>query len=610
MNLHFNFQLRLLLLNWICSHSPVFVRSWEVEFNRNFLCTLGKIIRVQEMIWFVSDQMNATNSAGCQELIISMYKCLGLTQSILSNRTDIRFIQSENKKHALSVVFTTTPEDPILHVHDLALRGRHFYISLLIAVNIVHDFKVVEQFLLGLNKRHFHSSLLYFYTSNRTNELFGNNMYPEVKPENRSNYLEEIRQLLNKTLAGGADMLGYKMYTPLRQDLPHVFGYVNASGQINWRGAAYNLLEVFTNYCNSSLIEYEMPKDRLGGDVIDMKAALELIRRSKVAVMAHAYALFQEDDELSKSYPLKVVRWCLMVPVWNSATTMLYPVEPFDNWTWFGIVGVFGALVVTKCLWCCWQGTHQLATRLGESVLNSFCLSIGIGTPNVFGAPSVVDFLIFACIFFYGFFLTSNYTSLLGSIFTVTLFRAQINTMDDLISANISVMIIDYELEFLHSSGEELAENFSRLILPVDSATFNLHQVQLNSSFAYFVTEEKWHFLELQQKYLKQGIFKFSDICFGSYHLTYPLQTDSLLYRNLEYFIYRTHSSGMLDHYESTAFDYAVKAGLVKRLAANSEFTSAGMQHLAVVFFMLLIMLGVSFIVFVIELQCARFKNE
>ncbi|XP_018794896.1 PREDICTED: uncharacterized protein LOC108972663 [Bactrocera latifrons] len=601
-----NAELLVFWLSLVCFSTLQLAQSWDVEYTLNMLCKQGKTFYMQEIIWYVSESIDATNSGDVEELIISLDQCLGFTQTVITNNTDIRLIKSENRKIALNIVFCTATDDPIIQVYDRTALGRHMYFGLIIMVNIVEDFSVAEQLLLDLHSHNFINTLLYYYSSNRTNELFGYSLYPEYHLQNRSNFLEYVTENFEKVWTGGVDMLGYKLYTPLREDLPHVFSYKNSAGQTYWRGSAYNLLKLFTDYYNASLVKYEMPKDHLGGNVIDMKSALDLIRHKKVDVMAHAYALFKEDDELGKSYPLMVVRWCLMVPIWNSVTTMYYPLEPFDDLVWFIIVGVFFALVSVKCLWCCWQSTHQLASRLSDTVLECFCLMIGIGTPNYFGAPTVLDFLIFTTIYFYGFFLIANYTSLLGSIFTVNLFHAQINTMDDLIETNISVMIIDYELEFLLSEGDELPANFSRLLLPVDPATFAQHQVQLNTSFAYFITEEKWNFLEIQQKYLKRRLFKFSDICFGSYHLAYPLQPDSVLYRNLEYFIYRMHSSGMLGHYQSTAFDYAVHARLVRRLADNAEFTSAGMQHLLVIFLMLLAMCCISFCVFVGELIIVR----
>ncbi|XP_054088734.1 uncharacterized protein LOC105210763 [Zeugodacus cucurbitae] len=556
---------------------------------------------MQELIWYVSERLDTANSVGVQELILTVDKCLGLSQTVMTNRTDIRFRHTTIRKESLSVVFCTAPDDPILEVHHRTLVGRHAYFSLLIMVNIVDDFQVAQRVMSVSFKRNFQNSLLYYKSSNRTNALFSYLYYPEFHYVNYTNFFEALNKVLRKHLAGGVDLQGYKMYTPLAQGLPHVFSYKNKRAQIVWGGSGYNLLKLFADYCNATLVCFEMPKDHLGGNVIDMKAALDLIRHKKVDVLAQAYALFKADEELGKSYPLMVVRWCLMVPIWNSVSTMYYPLQPFDGLVWFGIIFTFVSLLLIRSLWRYWLGRN-----LSDGVLECVCWSIGFSTPQSINAPSIFDFFMFTTIFFYGFFLTANYTSLLGSILTVTLFRAQINTMDDLIASNISVMIINYELEFLRSGGDELPANFSRLLLPVDPATYSQHQVQFNMSFAYFITEEKWRFLNLQQQYLKQRLFKLSDICFGSYHLTYPLQPDSFLHRNLAYFIYRIHSSGLFYHYERTAFDYAVHAGLVERTRDNPEFIAADMQHLLVVFAMLCVMLTASFFILAVELAVYR----
>ncbi|XP_050324533.1 uncharacterized protein LOC126755858 [Bactrocera neohumeralis] len=563
------------------------------------------MVKMQELIWYVSEHLDTANSVGVQELIKTVDECLGLTQMVMSNRTDLRLTQTSLKKESINVVFCTAPHDPILHVHDLMLLGRHNRFSLLIMVNMVDGFQVAEQVLLGLFKSNFENVLLYYYSSNGTNELFGYLYYPKFHYINFTNIFEMISDGLQKQISGGIDLQGYKLYTPLGQSLPHVFSYKNRRSQTIWSGPGYELLKLFADYCNASLVSYEMPKDRLGGNIIDMKAALDLIRHKKVDVMAHAYALYKADDKLGKSYPLMVVRWCLMVPLCNSISTMYYPIQPFDELVWLGIIFTFVALLLLRYLWCCWLGTN-----LSDSILESVCMSIGLSTPGGIVTPSVLNFFSFACIFFYGFFLTANYTSLLGSILTVTIFHEQINTMDDLIASNTSVMIIDYEMEFLLSEGAELPANFTRLLLPVDPATFNQHQVQLNTSFAYFITEEKWQILNSQQQGLKQRIFKLSDICFGSYHLSYPVQPNWPLQRNLAFYIYRIHSSGLFGHFMRSAFDCAVHAGIVKRMADSPEFKTAGMQHLFVVFSMLLVMLTASVLIFVVELVTYRLSRR
>ncbi|XP_053963916.1 uncharacterized protein LOC128866900 [Anastrepha ludens] len=602
----FSHHVRTTIITALICLTPT-VQSWDRAYIKDYLLPFTQFLEPQEISWFISEQITATNYEGIQEFMLEINAHLGLAQMVLTQRTDKYLIDTEMKKSILVIVFTTTPTDPIMRVHDRALFSRHYTFNLVIMVNEISDFAVVAHFLCDLKRRHFQKAILYYRSTNGTNEVFGYTLFPEFGIKNRSNYLSELSAEFEESKFGGMNTLGYKLRTPLRQDLPGVFHTPGEIGLSSWHGSTFSLLLVFTDFINATLVNYEMPKDSAGGELIDMKAALNLIRRDEITLLAHASGLFYEDDYISLSYPITVVRWCLMVPIWNSVSTMFYPLEPFDDLTWLGIVCVFGALLVVQCLWCCLQGTQQLSARLSDSILRSFCLSTGITAPTTtLGAPSVLDFLIFTTFFFYGFFLTASYTSLLGSILTVNLFRAQFNTMDDLIKANISVMIIDYELEFL-LSGDEIPQNFSRLIKPVDIATFIEHQYNFNTSYAYFVTEEKWHFLDLQQQYHKPRFFKFSNICFGSFFLAFPMHRESFLHRSLEYYIFRMHSSGMLDHYERNTFDYAARAGLVKRLANNMNHTSAGMQHLVVVFLMLIAMFVVSFIVLLVE--CLSFRK-
>nr|XP_014085164.2 uncharacterized protein LOC106614130 [Bactrocera oleae] len=595
-------QLLLTTLLTALFYRATAVHSWDRAYIKDFLLPMMPFVQPQEIAWFISEQLSKTIYVEIEEFIVEFDDELKLTQTVLTHSNDVPFIATEMKKNILSIVFTSGPDDSIMDVHDGALHNRHNTFSFVVMLNGITDFGVVVQFLQDLRRRKFQKPILYYVDDDGHNQVYSYTVFPRFEILDRANYLNELPDEYARFLAGGLETMGYEICTPLRQDLPGVFIAPNASGEIaSWQGSSFSLLKLFTDYINATLVSYEMPKDRLGGNVIDMKAAMDLLRHDNITFLAHAYALFYEDDIISLSYPIGVVRWCLMVPIWNSVTTIFYPLEPFDDLTWWCIVVVFGALLLVQTLCCLLHGTHELAARLSDGILRSFCLSTGISGPSLMAAPNALDFFIFTTFFFYGFFLTANYTSLLGSILTVTSFRAQFNTIDDLITANLSVLIIDYELEFLHSGGLRLPANFSRLIQPVDVATFIKYQYSFNTNYAYFVTEEKWHFLDLQQQYLKPGIFKFSKICFGSFFLAFPMQRDSLFYRSLEYYTFRMHSSGLMHHYERTAFDYAVHAGLVKRLAQNPDYTSAGMQHLFVVFLMLITMHAVSFLIFLLE---------
>ena len=209
-------------------------------------------------------------------------------------------------------------------------------------------------------------------------------------------------------------------------------------------------------------------------------------------------------------------------------------------------------------------------------------------------------------VYIQSFFLSTFYTSILGSFLTVNIVRHQINSLKDLIELQLPVMIIDYEWEFLRNAEFRLPRPFVRLIKTVNSSIFYQHQLNLNSSFAYFTTYDMWHFLNLQQQHLKTPLFRYTDICFGSYHLSFPMIAESPISRDLEYLMFRIHSSGLYFYHEKKSFEYALRAGLVHYGNTKSSFQTVGYIHLKLIWSLLLFGLFVAFLRFLYELWLER----
>ncbi|KAH8285303.1 hypothetical protein KR054_007531 [Drosophila jambulina] len=547
----------------------------------------------QEIVWFVSPHQRLEQT---DEFIMRIDEAFGkaATQTVVNNNTDMRMIHSSARRNHMSFVFTTGADDPIMNVFTKVLLGRHFYFTMMMYVDKVSDMQPIRDILLFAYREQFINSLVYFELEEGYNQLFGVTKFPAMVLENRTDFYTYMRKVYSKILNARSDVEGYGFATPLRQDLPHLF---QSRGRND--GSTYRIIETFVEFVNGTFAELPMPPDALGGKVINMKQTLQLVRERKMEFCAHAYALFMPDEELEKTYPLLVVQWCLMVPLYNSVSTYLYPLQPFAWNVWFFAVGALFALVFLELMWLRMFGGDWLGYH--GAVLDSFCYIINVPTEGQVQQPCLLRFLLLGTVFFHGFFLSAYYTSNLGSILTVNLFHAQINTMDDIVSAQLPVMIIDYEMEFLLNLNKELPEAFLQLLRPVDSGIFAAHQTRFNSSFAYFVTEDQWQFLDEQQQHLKQRLFKISNICFGSYHLAFPLQMDSTLWRDIEYFTFRIHSSGLLNFYARSSFASALHGGLVERMPENQEYTSAGMQHLAIAFIFLLVMSALAGIVFLLE---------
>lgn len=598
------------MLLLLCSASILWhpVLPWDAQILLNYILPLASMIETQELNWFISENLQTKNTENLQEFIITVQTEILVTQTVITNNTDVRARETENKRNYMGLVLTTGPDDYIMTVHDKVLKGRHYYLNFIILVEDVDDLYIVRQILRGMERRNFQNTFLYVCYKNGSSDLYGYSNVPDFQMELRTDLFRYLKTALSSFAYGGLDSKGFVYKTPLRQDIPFVFKSIDRQGKAVQSGTSYKILELFMESINATLKVYEMPKDALGGEVIDMRAAIDLVRKGEVLLLGHTYALFTTDDDVDQSFPIMMVRWCLMVPIWNTVSALYYPLKPFDRVVWYATLFTLFILPITDCLWILCDSLknkplkrHILIWRLRGSVLENFCFIINIAASRTIRNPSIMRFLFYAAIWFHGFFLSANYTSLLGSILTVTLFREQINTIQDLVRVNISVMIIDYEYDFLMSGGIILPEDFLKLIVKVDPATFEKHQVNLNKSYAYFVTDDKWRFLDMQQKHLKQGLFKLTDICFGSYNLGFPMETDSTIQRALEYFMRSLHSSGFLQHYEDMAFQYALQAGLVKRFTAATEYTSAHMEHVLLVFYMLIFAYILSTIIFLLE---------
>ncbi|KAH8298461.1 hypothetical protein KR044_004034, partial [Drosophila immigrans] len=567
-----------------------------LRYITGLLMPFKKMIEFQEIVWFISQELRTEHTEQMDQFMRIMGDAYGITQMVVYNNSEMRMIRSSAKRNHMSIVLTTGVADPIMKVVNKVLLARHYYFSVFMMMDKVADMEPVYEICRFLGEYQFENALLYFESTDGINQLYGTARYPVVQIENRTDIMSFFQRKRREMVNAQMDVKGYSFPTPLRQDAPHLF---EVGG--HYEGSTYRIIETFVQHLNGSFKKLELPKDALGGQVVNMKLTLDLVRQRRIEFSAHAYALFKSDDELEKSYPLLVVRWCLMVPLYNKVSTYLYAVQPFDGIIWFFVMGAFAALVLLELLWI-WLASRDAAESCIVALLNSFCYIINIATGRQLMHPSMLRFLLLFAVFFHGFFLSANYTSTLGSILAVNLFHAQLNTMEDLLQAQLPVMVIDYELEFLLQLQSDLPPEFRKLLRPVDSAVYAQHQTGFNSSYAYFVTEDKWQFLDEQQRHLKQRHFKFSDICFGSFHLAYPMQMDSSLWRDLEYYTFRVHSSGLHNYYARISFESALRAGLVQRLQENKEYTSAGLQHLAIAFIFLLTMAAVAIIIFCLEL--------
>ncbi|KAM7342786.1 uncharacterized protein ACRADG_010072 [Cochliomyia hominivorax] len=551
---------------------------------------------MHDTIWFISQQLDGEQIARTNQLINYFRNFKQLSFFVWTKPSEVRMINIQSKRAYIGVLITTGPKDPIMKVHHDILIGRHYNLNFVIYMGKVDNaMEPIKELCYMIYQGNFANSVVYFKTSLGQVMVYSIQMYPEFKIINSTNYAQYYKDMNKAISSASQDVKGYKFRTPLKEDIPSVFEFKDIQGRKQIQGISYSLLKTFTNSINGTLEAYEnQTKDKEEGlsKIVNMKEVIDLIRLKKIDISAHAYALFHSNNEVDKSYPLMVVKWCLMIPLRNSISTFFYTLQPFEGKTWMLALVAFAAMCYRDYL------NHRYKiywATVKINWLNNVCHLINISPTQSITSSNLQGFLYYCCIFIFGFFLSALYTSFLGSSLTVNLFIDQINSLQDLINANQTVMIIDYELEFLLSEGYSISPEFMQLLQPENPSTFYKHQMALNTTFAYFVTEDRWQFLEESQHRLKQKLFKFSDICFGSYHLAYPMYPDSPIWRDLEYFIFYLHSSGLFHKYERRAVNYAFKGEYLKRLEKTESYATVGWDHLKVIFFFLISMHVIAF---------------
>uniref|UniRef100_A0A1I8NQI0 Ionotropic glutamate receptor C-terminal domain-containing protein n=1 Tax=Stomoxys calcitrans TaxID=35570 RepID=A0A1I8NQI0_STOCA len=505
-------------------------------------------------------------------------------QLVVSQPSDYRVREHDVKRNLLSLMIVGSLKDPIISVHKNILKDRHFFLNMIVMYEPISNFSTIEAVLKYLYVEKFVNSDVYYANATTgQNEVFGFITYPEFEPENKTHLVGKVRQFYHRILEK-TDLQGYRFETPLMMDAPKVVRYRDKNGALRIQGVTYNIMKMCLEYLNGTMVELQLNVS--SDNAVDMQLVLEGVRQHHVELASHAYALFKADDDVQKSYPILVVNWCLMVPITNKVFTMFYPIVPFTGPVWWTILLAF--LLVNLVSYVSLR-VHNLNTK--NFILINFCKFINAPPPIAGYTEDDTWFqmVLNGFIYIQGFLLAAFYTSMLGSFLAVTVIKADVNTIEDVIHDHLPVMIIDYELEFLKAQGIDLPSKFIDLLRPVNSSVFQKHQLHLNTSHAYFTTYDLWHFLNMQQEHLRPPLFRYTDICFGNYHLAFPMVAESPIWRDIEYLMLRIHSSGLYYYHEKKSFEYAHRAGMVKYGTGDDSFHTVGFMHLRMVVGFLLI---------------------
>lgn len=301
--------------------------------------------------------------------------------------------------------------------------------------------------------------------------------------------------------------------------------------------------------------------------VVNIKDVLKLIEEKEIAISMHSYSSFTANLDGS-SYPLFGVDWCVMVPLRKEIPRYLYIVRPLTWKLWillfFTVIGFSFVLIFFD--WILQDNKRLQHGRFGEAILTSIAFLVRL--PLTFPLDSAHWKRIIGAyipIMILGFIISNYYTTLLASFITTTIAEDDINTIDDLIAADIPIMMQEYDAEknFTLSSTTTKIHSILKKVSP---DVFDHHCNTFNQSFAYLLPSDKWNFLAKQQMYSYRPLFKFSEICVSkNTPVSFLMEYDSELHESLKHFILKVFASGLDQYWDARDFEEIIRSDEIKK---------------------------------------------
>ncbi|XP_055912618.1 uncharacterized protein LOC129946459 [Eupeodes corollae] len=413
--------------------------------------------------------------------------------------------------------------------------------------------------------------------------------HPNFKWLNRTDLIDSGKLFLPTT----NDFKQYRIETPYIEDVPRVFSY-KYKGKLHLVGRNANIIMMFAEYMNINLVKTFLPNS-------DLKMVLKQLPYKKWDLSLHSYSMFYLED-FGWSYPLDMIYFCVIVPVHRAVPKNEYFVTAFDSGTW--VAAGFGVIFIA--IFMSFVDPRKSSVEDDAGMRYFFrSLTLMMYTPNMscrMDPPTIRQFVFYAQVFLLAFVLSCFYSTYLTSFCTEMVFRPPIETVDDLVRANLRIMIVDYELETAQKYSH-FGEKFLQLLYPVPYFEVIKRRDNFDHNFAYTIQQDRWFYLHKQQRGLNHPMFRMSNICFGPHYLMFPLRQNSYLTPYLLGFFLRIQQAGLDFYWEEEAFRLAVAMNFSKVWVDRTVFVKPlDLDYFHYVFVGWFVGLAVSFVSFMDEL--------
>ncbi|EDV98252.1 uncharacterized protein LOC6568735 [Drosophila grimshawi] len=466
---------------------------------------------------------------------------------------------------SLVLVLTTDRTDPIMEVASKSLTSRRWLKTIFILFPYLSSGDIHNNFTTFTEFSNICKNVLRWAWEKQFINSFlltiGENVY-QLDPyptESIVNYTQvwqdaDFFRPLNR------HMNKYVVSTPVMYDMPRVF---KGADQKTIFGSSAKLFLGFLDYVNATL--KDTSADMMNKE-FDLPYLLELVSQGVYETLIHSYTDLAANYSTSFSYPIAINDWCLMVPFRNGSMQELYVKEALEDDVWLILIAIIFYMGVS--IWIC---TPNRPRDFSAALLQCVCSLTNMPPIAVIKIATLRMRYLFAMFSIMGLVGSNMYVSKMTSYFTTALQEEQVNSMQDVIDANLRILVVDYEYEALASMPEQYSPRFMQQVDMGETRVVQRHRDKLNATYGYFMSSDRWETIDMLQRNLRVPVFKLTSICSGPFYHVYPLPLDSHLRSPLQEFILIAQESGLRHHWKWEAFWEAMYMGVYQWTIVNES---------------------------------------
>ncbi|XP_013098189.1 uncharacterized protein LOC106081047 [Stomoxys calcitrans] len=571
------------------------------SFVNEIVSSIHELYQFKNFVFYTSRRL-ALDTEISNDFFHDFWETFPLVSSILmvnNNQSMAGFLSTPT----LCLIMTTGFDDPIMKLAAEGMRGVRFlktifvYFPILSSEEYYHSLKDYNGFSESIRRLYawiWRKQFINCLLMTVDNNIFIHEPYPTLEIINVTSSWNSSTFFVDYS----TDFKGYAINSPIRYDLPRVFymtgpRYGLGKKKPHVSGATGKLFMVFVEHIKASYNESQT--DGHEYDPVDLPETIKMIELNQLEISMNSYTEYIATN-IGSSYPIGINDWCMMVPNRIATPAHNFLQRSFRGYTWFLVS--FSIFYIALSIWLF---TPPPKRDISLSLLQAICSMLLISPLRVLKGPSLRIRLIFVMLFIMGFFVTNLYLTKMASFLTSSPEVPQINSMQDVVDAKLPIMVTTFEYESMLS--KNFPTEFMALMVPVSKGEMDKHRDQFNKSFGYSTQTDRWRFLSIQQRFMKEPMFRLSKICMGPFYHIIPIQRDSHFSRPLRKFMMSAFQYGLMSHWNYEAFADALYMKYVKVILEHETVEPLSLTYFRSIWIIWLIGLILSTLAFCVELK-------